>query len=46
MHFCNDEFMVLVAFFSTLPFLGPWIRAKLASRKPHCCDKTHLTNDQ
>jgi hypothetical protein len=33
MHFCADEAAVLVALVSAIPFLGPWLRAKLRKKE-------------
>lgn len=42
MHWCADEQMVLVAFLTMIPFLGPWLKNKIKKwRDPHCCKEEH-----
>lgn len=42
MHWCADETMALVFILSSIPFVGPWIKARLQKlTKPHCCYKDH-----
>ncbi len=38
-HWCPDETAALLAFLALVPFLGPWLRAKLSKR--HCCEPSH-----
>lgn len=35
MHWCVEEQMALMALLAMIPFIGPWLRAKL-SRKQDC----------
>lgn len=41
-HWCIEEQVALLTVIGMIPFLGPWLRAKISKlRGKHCCEPTH-----